>query len=362
MISPLMNQHLEAKISIKEITDALSDMEPDKAPGPDDFTVRFLQVCWQVVEKDLYKMALKSQNCQKIGGSTNSAFLALIPKEKGAKDFNWFRPISLCNIGYKISTKVIANRFKGILPAIIPKNQGGVASVRSALKLKEVLDDYSEATGSCLNKGKCKVFCWNIFASILSAITRILGFSASLSWSSFTYLGLPIFRKLAYNRDWIPLLDKFKAKIQAWGFSWLNLAGKSVLIKSFLSSLPIFQFSVILVPIGIIKKMEAFIRKFFWKGGNLNDKKIPLVSWEKVCKPQNEGGLNFKDLSLQNTAMGAKIFWRIIGPHLGWVQRALWRKYFMGKWKRCLESSLPTSRSQLIKLCHKAAPLIRDRA
>ena len=100
----------------------------------------------------------------------------------------------------------------------------GVASARSALRFKEVLDDYSEATGSSLNKSKCKDFCWNISASTLSAISRILGFSTSLSWSSFTYLGLPIFRKLAYNRDWIPLLDKFKAKIQAWGFSWLNLA------------------------------------------------------------------------------------------------------------------------------------------
>jgi hypothetical protein len=58
-------------------------------------------------------------------GSTNSAFLALIPKEKGALSFDRFRSISLCNIGYKIITKVIANRLKGILPAIIPENQGG---------------------------------------------------------------------------------------------------------------------------------------------------------------------------------------------------------------------------------------------
>jgi len=130
MISPLMNQHLEAKISIKEIKYALSDMEPDKAPGPDGFTARFLQVCWQIVEKDLYKMILKSQNCQKIGGSTNSAFLALILKEKGAKDFNRFHPISPYNIGYKIITKVITNRIKGILPSIIPENQGGFVQGR----------------------------------------------------------------------------------------------------------------------------------------------------------------------------------------------------------------------------------------
>lgn len=70
-------------------------------------------------------MVQKSQNTQKIGGSTNSAFLALIPKEKGANIFSKFRPISLCNTGYKLITKIIANRLKPILPKIIPENQGG---------------------------------------------------------------------------------------------------------------------------------------------------------------------------------------------------------------------------------------------
>jgi hypothetical protein len=91
-------------------------MDPDKAPGPDGFSARFLQVCWPIVEKDLLKMVQKSQNTQKIGGSTNSAFLALIPKEKGANNFSRFRPISLCNTGYKLITKVIANRLKPIFP------------------------------------------------------------------------------------------------------------------------------------------------------------------------------------------------------------------------------------------------------
>jgi hypothetical protein len=74
-------------------------MELDKTPRLDGFIARFLQICWQIVEKDLHKLVLKSQACQKIGGSTNSAFLALIPKEKEANAFNKFRTISLCNIG-----------------------------------------------------------------------------------------------------------------------------------------------------------------------------------------------------------------------------------------------------------------------
>jgi len=78
-------------------------------------------------------MVLKSQTCNKIEGNTNSTFLALIPKEKGATSFDWFRLILICNIGYKIITKVIANRIKGILPAIIPENQGGVIKGRKIL-------------------------------------------------------------------------------------------------------------------------------------------------------------------------------------------------------------------------------------
>ena len=99
-------------------------MEPDKAPGPDGFMNRFLKICWKTIKNDLHKMVIKSQTCNKIGGSTNSAFLVLIPKEKGATSFNRFRHISLCNIGYKFITKVISNRIKEVLPAIIPENQG----------------------------------------------------------------------------------------------------------------------------------------------------------------------------------------------------------------------------------------------
>ena len=75
-------------------------------------------------------MVIKSKSCNKIGGITNSAFLALIPKEKGATSFNRFRHISLCNIGYRIITKVIANKIKGVIPSIIPENQGGFIKER----------------------------------------------------------------------------------------------------------------------------------------------------------------------------------------------------------------------------------------
>ena len=70
-------------------------------------------------------MVLKYQICQQIGGNINSYFLALISKEKGSSSFDRFKLISLCNIGYKIITKFIANKIKELLPSIVPENQGG---------------------------------------------------------------------------------------------------------------------------------------------------------------------------------------------------------------------------------------------
>eukprot|EP00253_Pinus_taeda_P025327 PITA_25327 len=149
LISARKNQPLEAEVTKEEIKIALFFMALDKAPGPDGFTTRFLQNCWQIVEKDLCKMIRKSQACQKLGGNINLAFLALIPKEKGANTFSRFHPISLCNIGYKLITKVIANRLKTILPSIIPENRGGFIQGR------QIVDNYilvQEAIHSSLTR------------------------------------------------------------------------------------------------------------------------------------------------------------------------------------------------------------------
>lgn len=61
----------------------------------------------------------------KIGGNTNSSFLALIPKETNPTTFSRFQPISLCNSSYKILTKIIATRLKIVLSKLISPNQGG---------------------------------------------------------------------------------------------------------------------------------------------------------------------------------------------------------------------------------------------
>ena len=65
------------------------------------------------------------QEKAKMGISTNSTFLALIPKELDPSTFERFRQISFCNSSYKILAKLLANRIKHVLGKLISTSQGG---------------------------------------------------------------------------------------------------------------------------------------------------------------------------------------------------------------------------------------------
>jgi hypothetical protein len=53
----------------------------------------------------------------------NSTYIALIPMSKNPVCLIDYRPISLCNVLYKLISKVLANGIKEVLPAIISPYQ-----------------------------------------------------------------------------------------------------------------------------------------------------------------------------------------------------------------------------------------------
>ena len=101
-------------------------------------------------------------------------------------------------------------------------------------------------------------------------ITRALEMEGTTIWESFKYLGIQIFKVVPRVAHWLHLLAKLKLCIQAWGATWLNLARKVVLLKSILTSLPIYQNSILLAQNTITLKIDGLLRRFLW-GGERNN-------------------------------------------------------------------------------------------
>ncbi|XP_074304161.1 uncharacterized protein LOC141638873 [Silene latifolia] len=71
---------------------------------------------------------------------------------------------------------------------------------------------------------------------------------------------------------------------------------------------------VILLPKGVIGRVEAICRNYLWSHAE-NYSKVPLISWEKCCLPQNNGGLGILNAAPWNTAMLDGYSW-LLGHHL----------------------------------------------
>jgi hypothetical protein len=87
-------------------------MGPLKAPGPDGLPTCFYHDNWEIVGEEVCAAALNFFNYGIFDETVNATNIVLIPKKNNPSKVTDFRPISLCNVLYKIVAKVLANRLK----------------------------------------------------------------------------------------------------------------------------------------------------------------------------------------------------------------------------------------------------------
>lgn len=134
-------------VSSEEIEKIFKAPNDDKAPGPDGWNAVFYKSQWDIIKPNVISAAKGFFRTGKILKEINKTHIVLIPKSSEAKSVKDFRPISLCNLIYKITTKVMANRLQPILPLIISTNQCAFVNGRSifdaVLMTNKILHDFN---------------------------------------------------------------------------------------------------------------------------------------------------------------------------------------------------------------------------
>jgi ribonuclease HI len=205
-VTDAMNVNLVADITEEEISRALLQMPPLKAPGPDGFSASFYQQNWGLVHKEVCQAITHFFNTGTLESSINITHIALIPKVANPRTVSEFRPISLCNVIYKVLSKVLANRLKPILHAIISPTQS--AFIPGRLITDNILAAYE---------------------TMHTMQTRM--------WSKVGYMGIKLDMSKAYDRVEWPFLEAamlrmgFAGKWVQWVMTCIKTVSYSVIIN-----------------------------------------------------------------------------------------------------------------------------------
>ncbi|RVW88888.1 putative ribonuclease H protein [Vitis vinifera] len=301
-------ENLETPFSEAEVHSALMEMNGDKAPGPDGFTVAFWQSCWGFVKEEILAMFKEFHEQNTFLKSLNNTFLVLIPKKvlnegstKNGFGLKWLGWMWSCISSAKLS--ILVNGVPaGFFPSSKGLRQGDRLSpylfvmgmeVLGALIRRAVEGGFlsGSASGLKINLGKSEIIPVGEMEDIEELAVEIGCRVGSLPSQ---YLGLPL-----------------GALTRPLGVGW---SGRKSEEKTCAMEKAIY-----------LQMLEKLQRDFLWGGGNM-ERKIHLVKWEIVCGDKERGGLGLRKLGLLNRALLGKWIWRFACE-----RENLWKQVIVAK-------------------------------
>ncbi|XP_059064892.1 uncharacterized protein LOC131856943 [Cryptomeria japonica] len=258
------NISLCCPFSLEKVKKVVFDLHPNKAPGPDGFTMDFYQRCWGFLGHEI--LIILENFRKQVNGNVNGFFHATNGLRQGDPLSPFLFVLMAEFLGRSITNRVRQGLWKGvsISTSMDPISHSqfaddtilfGEASEKEAYIIKGVLDDYEKVSEQCMNKKKSMIY-------------------------------------------------------------FLNTSRGSQL-KIFV---PIYYMSCYRLSCKATSALDGMLKKFLCKRSK-EAKKIPLINWDTACLLKEDGGAGLRQMKLQNLALGAKLAWKMYNaPQKGWCK------------------------------------------
>ncbi|KAL8159999.1 LOW QUALITY PROTEIN: hypothetical protein V2J09_001536 [Rumex salicifolius] len=281
----------------KGIRFALSQIGSYKASGVDEYHAIFFKSCW---ETSVTRLVVDFFKNKRMANGLNDTAIALIGKVASPETISQFRPISLCNVLYKLITKMLClfppeELDKGTRYPLSVQESGnqstcvGGAPILSHLFFADdilLMDEASPAqmqvVMNCIN-----TFCSSSGQKVNISKCRIY-VSKNVSRETANQLeqisGMDVTRDLVTNKTFDGLLDKVKAWLLGWKCRTLSLAGRVTLTKAVLGSLPVYSMNSLRLPVGTFNRLNQISCSFVWGECDGKRKMCGLISVKRSLK------------------------------------------------------------------------------
>jgi hypothetical protein len=110
---------ISSQPDMQEIHSLLKQVRRDASPGPDGLNVAFYREAWPWIAQDVMHNITHFYNTGELPNHINHTYIVMIPKKQSCSIPQDYRPISLCNVFYKIVAKSLAEKVKHHLPHLI---------------------------------------------------------------------------------------------------------------------------------------------------------------------------------------------------------------------------------------------------
>ena len=109
------------------------------------------------------------------------------------------------------------------------------------------------------------------------------------------YLGCPVFQGRPITATFLDLVNKTASKLQPWKMKHISKAGRVALIPANIQSMLVHTMQCFQLPSATHKQIDRISRNFFWQKSN-DSNGLPMVSWDKICRPKKSGGLRLRKM------------------------------------------------------------------